>query len=204
MSGSNDYFHRTDKHVDELWGYKIHPAWWSRKYEYPWAFQYAEFWQHAADMGCGWMDRPFKDMIADICAQVYAIDIDDRVLSLTRHGNMSLHKADFTQETFLQPESIDRVFCLSVLEDLSEKLPDALEEFKRVLQPDGLIVVTFDVWYDKAEPLGQYPGMDINYFWKSVYQAGLVPVGEVLDNKADAVFSPDFNLCCYHAVLEKA
>lgn len=203
MTGSNDYFHLTDLHTEELAGYKIHPSWWSRKYEYPWAFEFVEFWQVTADMGCGWMNRPFKDMIARMCIKEYAIDADERVLGLEAHGNMTLHHASFTEQTFLKDESIDRVFCLSVLEDVGDKLPDALKEFRRVLHPDGLIILTFDVWYDKAEPAGQYPGIEMPYFWNCVYKAGLVPVGEVKEDKQNAVFSPDFNLCCYHAILER-
>jgi SAM-dependent methyltransferase len=204
MSGFNDYFHKSDLHSGEINGYQIHHSWWSRKYEYPWAYQFVEHWQNVADMGCGWMDRPFKDMIAYSCKHVYAIDADERVLDLPKHGNMTLHQGSFTEQTFLKDESVDRVFCISVLEDVGDKMPEALQEFKRVINKDGLIILTFDVWYDKAEPLGQYPGIDLSLFWRSIYSVGLQPVGEVESDKKDVVFSQDFNLCCYHTVLEIA
>ncbi len=201
----NGYFKRTDIKRTEIMGCPIEEAWWSRVYEYPWAFNFATFADIAADMGCGWMQRPFKNMIQPICKHIYAVDIDKRVLLHEPYENITYVVGDMTKRIDAVPEGrIDKLFCISVLEDIGDKLPFALSEFYRLLTDDGLVIATFDVWYDRLEPLGQYPGIEPEYFFECAKATGFVPVGNVSYDKTDLVFSPDFNLCCYHAVLEKA
>jgi hypothetical protein len=90
-----------------------------------------------------------------------------------------------------------------VLEDVADKVPLALQEFNRLLKPGGLCVLTFDVQYDMDKPLGQYPGVKIGKFWGAALDAGMWTREEMDIEKGGAVYNEDFNLCCYHCVLEK-
>ena len=203
-NGDNGFFKWSDTEVDKIEDYTLLPSWWSRGFEYPWAFGYADEDQIVADMGCGWMFRPFKDVLAEKCLFVYAVDANEKLHELERADNMAFVIADITKKIFIiQDGLLDRVFCISVLEDLNEKVAPALQEFARVLKPDGLIVLTFDVWYDTGRPIGMYPGMNLDQFWGYVEAAGLKPVGEISEDKTGAVNHVEFNLACYHCVLEK-
>ena len=205
MTGVNGFFITSDPQVDEIANFSLHPDWWSRGYEYPWVLDFAEADQVVADMGCGWMYRPFKDALAENCLFVYAVDADERLHKQKRAENMAFVTADITKEIFIiDAEELDRVFCISVLEDLNEMIVPVLKEFARVIKDDGLIVLTFDVWHDEGRPIGNYPGMNLDKFWEAVELVGLKPVGDVYEDKTDAVFHFEFNLACYHCVLEKA
>ena len=204
MDGDNGFFKQSDDHISELAGYEFHADWWSRGYEYIWAINFAEPGMIVADMGCGWMYRPFKDALAEVCLFVYAVDADERLHDQQRANNMAFVTADITKEIFgIQDGMLDRVFCISVLEDLNEMIGPVLKEFARTLHPEGLIVLTFDVQYDDDKPLPVYPGINFEKFLKAIDEAGLEPVGKMDMDKTDAVVQEDWNLCCYHCVLRK-
>jgi len=196
----NGYFKTWDKRANEVEGYSIPDVWWSRVYEYPWAIQFAE--GIAADMGAGWMDRPFKDMLAKRCDEVYAFDVDGRVLELQTAPNVHLICKDFTRKMDAYRGAFDTIFCISVLEDVPD-IGKALKEFEKCLKPGGRIVITMDVQYDLAKPLGKYPGVNMEKFIWGIHRAGLQFVGDVDFDKMGAVVNPDFNLCCFHCVLER-
>jgi hypothetical protein len=155
-------------------------------------------------MGCGWMYRPFKDALAKMCKFVYAVDADERLHEQKMADNMAFVIADISKKISVIPDRLlDRVFCISVLEDLKRKVRPTLREFARVIKPDGLIVLTFDVQFDQRRPLGPYPGMNLEGFMRAVEDAGLRPSGAMSLNTNDAVVHEDWNLCCYRCVLEK-
>ena len=205
----NGYFKLDDPKASEIMGYPISPGWWSRRYEYPWALEYAEKGQVVADMGCGWMYRPFKDALVDLGCQVYAVDGDERMLSQEKRPGLEFIVADITQEIqYITAGSLDRVFCISVLEDIDDKVPLALQEFSRCLKPGGLCVLTFDVQYDMEKPLGQYPGMNLIQFIVETDKAGLdsreifkTTFGKI--GKNGILHNEEFNLCAYHCILIK-
>lgn len=197
---NNGFFKQGDERVEGL------PLdWWSRPYEYAWAIKYAEAHHVVADMGCGWMDRPFRGILGNICSGVYAVDGDPRMYDLPPViGNACMICADFTKQIKeIETESLDRVFCISVLEDLGPDAIDALAEFGRVIKPGGLIVITMDMQHDYIKILGEYPVVILNHFIDYVDKAGLGFVGDIDRNRDDIVFREDFNLCCYHCVLAK-
>jgi SAM-dependent methyltransferase len=198
----NGYFKIGDPQVREFAGTVLPDDWWSRPYEYAWALQYAEFGQIVADMGCGWMGRPFKEALARKHQKVYAVDVDKRLMDLPMADNICFLVADFTNEILgIPPHSLDRIFCISVLEDLGDKLTDALKTFKELLKPDGLIVLTFDLRYDDSLPLGQYPALNLVKLYDAVIANDLM-FREVPDfSKADAIHSDRFNLTAFHCVL---
>ncbi len=204
MTVNNAYFKHGDPYSLNVAGFELHPEWWSRHYEYLWALRFAEPDHVCADMGCGWMQRPFKDMLAKTCKAVYAVDADKRVMDLPHADNLTLITADITKDTGIQEASLDRVYCISVLEDLPDLAVDALREFRRIVKPDGLIIVTCDAQYDITKPLAKYPAINLVDFIRDVLDAGLEFVGDYDTDKTDAVYHPEWNLCCWHCVLRRA
>ena len=204
-SGKNGYFKWKDKRAEIVAGMKLPEAWWSRPYEYAWALQYAGPSQVVADMGTGWMYRPFKEALSEICGFVYAVDLDVRLLSQTPADNMQLIVASFTQPIKQIPAgTLDRIFCISVLEDMGDMIGDAIEEFARLLHPNGRMILTFDAQYDMEKPLGQYPGVKLDKFLKALDDNHLLIEGDLLLDKTDAVYHEQFNLCCLHVVVKHA
>jgi SAM-dependent methyltransferase len=145
--------------------------WWSRRYEYPWAGSFLETGYRVLDAACG-ISHPFKFCIAAAC-DAYACDLDTRITdedAIIRDviadfgscnnglpGNdaqedlrRSIRKLNRTQANITalpyEDKFFNRVFCISVLEHMPrEDMLKALKEFRRVLKPDGLIILTFDV-----------------------------------------------------------
>ena len=111
--------------------------------------------------------------------------------------------ADITKEIQEIPAgSLDRVFCISVLEDLGDMTASALEEFSRVVKTDGQIILTFDAPYLGAStPV--YPGLLLYKFEQAMKDAGLRYSGSVDYEKENAVNHQEWNLCVFHCVLIK-
>ena len=200
---NNGFFKQSDPHIKELAGYQLPSDWWSRPWEYAWAMNYAEAGLVVADMGCGWMYRPFKDALAQVCKFVYAVDADKRLHQQEQADNMSFVIGDITKNIPAIPSGqLDRVFCISVLEDLGDMAAPALREFARCIKPDGKIILTFDEPYLEA-PTPVYPGLPLDKFEQAVEDAGLSYDSEVDYSKFDLVNHQDWNLCCFHCVLTK-
>src|SRR5207237_2984057 len=52
-------------------------------------------------------------------------------------------------EAALAPESFDRIYCISTLEHLGkDEVTETLDEIRRVLKPDGLLILTVDLFLD--------------------------------------------------------
>ena len=205
VSGKNGFFGWKDKRAEIVAGMKLPEQGWSRPYEYAWALQFAGSAQIVADMGTGWMYRPFKEALAEICGHVYAVDLDVRLLQQNHADNMDLIVASFTQPIKQIPAgTLDRIFCISVLEDMGDMIGDAIAEFKRLLHPDGLMILTFDAQYDMDKPLGQYPGVKLDKFLKALDDNHLVIDGDLQLDKTDTVYHEQFNLCCLHVVVKHA
>ena len=200
----NAFFKKSDPALDVIGGQALNPSWWSRMYEYAWAIQFAGPALKVADMGAGWSGRPFKEGLADLCKEVYAIDQDPRFLDLPNdRENLHFIVANFEQEImFIEPQSFDVVFCISVLEDLTN-YDAALREFYRVLKPGGQLVITCDSQYDERKPLTKYPGVSFDRLFDAIQEAGFrLPNGMDMDVE-DAVFHEEWNLACWHMVLTK-
>ena len=201
---NNAFFKLTDMKVSEILGLEIHPSFWSRHYEYPWALQFSAPGQIVADMGCGWHYRPFKDALAQVCQHVYAVDGHPDVVKLPGHDNMQFVVADITKPIPEIPDaSLDRVFCISVIEDLRDIVHKALAEFARCVKSDGLVIVTCDSQYDYAKTLGPYPGVPVDILEKAVDDAGLEFVGERDWDKDGALYHEGFNLAVVHMILRR-
>ena len=206
---NNAFFQKTDPSTLDLMGFRIDPSWWSRQYEYPWALQYAEPDDVVADMGCGHWDRPFKHaLVSKGCKEVVACDRHKDVVKLKGYGALIHCRTDFVNGSgvMLPARYFDKVFCISVLEDLDNwrDVMRALEEFKRILKNDGMIVITFDVPFITSLPTPKYPGLDLGDFKQAVRQAGLEMIGGYSEDRdRGALNHPEYNLCVFHAVLGK-
>lgn len=158
------YIRQSDPKTDTL-VFPLHPAWWSRPYEYEWARRFARPDDVVLDAACG-ISHPFKFWLAEHCREVHACDWDERILSeeairldivsdfgeqaaqdLPESTLVRLHraKANLAQLPY-ESGKFDRVFCISVLEHLDTgTMLRAFREFARVLKPKGQLIATFDV-----------------------------------------------------------
>src|SRR3989344_3540427 len=200
---TNGFFKISDPNTTSLAGHGINPLWWSRHYEYPWAFKFVREGMSVSDMGTGYHDRPFKNMLATICRDVYAVDARDQARSLKiREDNIHLVIADFSKPIKeIEPSSLDLVFCLSVLEEGVDIL-QALLEFKRLLKPNGKIVLTFDVIRDPTQPVGIYKGVNLETFFRAVTEVGLEFAGGTDFSTQDILTNPEWNLSVFHCTLQ--
>jgi SAM-dependent methyltransferase len=197
----NGYFKNMDLKARTIGGMELLPSWWSRPCEYAWARQFAHAGDVVADMGCGWSGRPFKEELADLGCNVYAIDADPRVLELPPRENVQLIVRSFLEPMDDLPQ-FDRIFCLSVLEDLTKDLSEVLYKFAHKLKDDGLIVITFDTPYDDSKPTPTYPGLNVYDFYKAMKSAGLELRENSIDMQHDdLVHHDEWNLCVMHFVL---
>lgn len=211
---TNAYFKTSDPHPQMFGDFEIPEGWWSRAHEYYWGMTYAQppqvaygFDTHrfiSADMGCGWHYRPFHDALATVCEFVFGVDHHVEVLELPKLPNVEFVVADFSKPiTEIESASLDRIFCISVLEELIN-YPDALAEFKRLLKPDGLIVITCDMpWKDDRHAHEKYKGVKLDELEAGMAKAGLVYHGSINRVKPDdALHNEEFNLMVWHAVLK--
>ena len=203
---NNGFFKTTDPKITELEGFTFPLGWWSRTWEYPWALQHNLLGGVVADMGFGFTYRPFHDALCRRAGRVIGVDVKPPQWTEQEHPSMPNFEvvvADFTKDiSAIELRSLDRIFCISVWED---SLPDkALGVFADLLAPDGQIVLTFDVPYDKSKPTPRYPGVDWERFLSDVTEAGLSFVGDVDAHMDDLVVNEEWNLCVFHCLLEKS
>ena len=200
---TNAFFRTSDVRADEVNGYEIPSGWWSRRWEYRFAMEFAEPGHICADMGCGWHYRPLHDWLANTCEFVYGVDHHKEVLELPPMQRGAFVVADFAKPIDAIPAgSLDRIYCVSVLEELIN-YQDALAEFKRLLKTNGLMVLTLDVPYDEGKPAhDKYKGVRLDDLERAIVAAGLRYLGSVSRVKEDdTLYNQDFNLCVWHCVL---
>jgi SAM-dependent methyltransferase len=197
-------FHVGDVRADKIMEWNIPSTWWSRGYEYPWAFSHARPDTVVADMGCGYEFRPLKNALAEVCKKVYAIDMRPAVLKLqTDAPALEIKVDDFTSDLrWLADASLDTIFCISVLEDVAN-WRGALRNWKRILKRSGQVVLTFDITYNPNKPQHElYKGLNLTDFWNRAYQIGWMSEGPInVTMPENAVVHTDYNLACYHCIL---
>lgn len=124
---------------------------WSRCFEYPWAIINGELETHHRVLDAGGSLSLFQHVAARLCRELVNLDKDDQALGSLNFVNRKYGSGvnilpvfgDITNLPF-PDDSFDRVFCLSVLEDVKE-WSRAFDELYRVVVLGGQLVVTIDV-----------------------------------------------------------
>jgi ubiquinone/menaquinone biosynthesis C-methylase UbiE len=181
--------------------------WWSRFYEYAWAAEFCKETDVVLDAACG-IPHPFKFYLAENCKSVHAVDINGKINDYANmleevagifgqsYEEMS-DKINFKQASITElpykNNMFDKVFCISVLEHISdeEKLK-ALSEFKRVLKNSGMVILTVD-----------YPDTTMEQLETLANEAGLKLVGEKDTTIPPNAINWNNNLYCFRMVLVK-
>lgn len=133
-------FFKTDDEKNTTFFFKLNDSWWSRFYEYTWASKFSFSDDVCLDAACG-ISHPFKFYLADNCKEVYALDIDDRILVkdeiikdvINDFGYAESQKIkdkkyfesikyvkSLLTDIPVHDKSFDKVYCLSVLEHINE------------------------------------------------------------------------------------
>lgn len=157
----------------------------ARLWEYPFALMSAELepGMICADIGCGM--TAFTLYLKEIAhCRVLAIDPDifDSGIKYKCFG-VSREFARKTQLSVLQcgmeslalaSNSLDRVFCLSVIEHLPlEVIRKGLREMARILKPGGRLIITVDtnLCTELSRPLDLWASL--------IWDCGLLPLGDM-------------------------
>src|SRR3990172_9789383 len=176
-------------------------GWWSRQYEYAWAYSFLDDGDISADLGTGYTFRPFRHALSIASKTVYAIDVHVSEDIDRFAPNMHFIQGSFVGRLPLVNDSIDKVFCISVLEDVIglEEMGHALTEMKRIVTKEGQIVLTFDVPYDTDKPQhALYKGVDLSKFIATVDRVGLRSDQPFYkEYKKDRLYNHEYNLCVY-------
>ncbi|TYP79483.1 class I SAM-dependent methyltransferase [Paenibacillus methanolicus] len=208
-------FFTTDDPNSDVLLYRFPDVWWSRLYEYEWAKQFVGSEDVVLDAAAG-IVHPFKFYVGTAAREAHACDlnpliaspegllaeiagswfgpdvaalVESRYLPLVRLKQGNLMQLPYADDYF------DKVFCISVLEEMPEADQlTALLEFRRVLRPGGRIILTFD-----------YPHIDLGRFQRHMEQAGLAFAGETdFALPANAVYTTMWGgIYCFRAVLRK-
>ena len=142
-------FATTDIRKDKLSTFRIPDKWWSRKFEYPWAAQFVDKNDVVLDAGCGikFDGKPhfFKFYLAENSKKVIGVDLDPNVTKVQHnYDNLELKQGSLDNLEF-EDNTFDKIFCISVIEHFKEvDILKVLNEFARVLKPNGKVIVTLD------------------------------------------------------------
>jgi len=206
------YILETDEQNEECL-LKIPDGWWSRFYEYHWAAGFTQKNDICLDAGCG-VIHPFKYFLSATCKEVYACDLDRRIINkeeqLQMMGNYfsdediekaATHIANINfavcslKSLPYRNDMFDKIYCLSALYNVSNnEIQQILAEFYRTLTKNGLLVLTIDD-----------PAMKLRFLANCVRQAGFTFVGHLdLKLPANALYSNiNGGLTCFRLLVRK-
>ncbi|MCK5474293.1 MAG: class I SAM-dependent methyltransferase [Candidatus Aenigmarchaeota archaeon] len=128
---------------------------WSRIYEYPFCLetikQNIPANSKILDAGCGITFFPF---FLNQNYTITCIDQDDYSDIFTNINKKQKTNVTFKKSTLqdipLQNNTFDAIYCISVLEH-TEDYHTILKEFHRLLKPQGIIIITFDIALDNND-----------------------------------------------------
>lgn len=167
---------------------------WSLRYaEYPWAIFNSKLNKHMKILDVGGGLSLFPLYLTSLGHEVFTIDTDSILINKitpwfqewtglkVNYGVGDATKIDFPDNTF------DRIFCISVLEHLEEKIIDgklvndhkhnldikAISEMLRVLKPRGLLIITLD-WSESKTENRSYCFDDIYFRLLSPFRSNLL------------------------------
>lgn len=125
--------------------------------------------KEVADFGCGY-DASFARRVLPRVKRMLLVDLQ-LAEDLRRHPKVEAWAGKI--ETVLptvEDESLDVVLCLSVLEHLDEP-QHALDHFRRILAPGGVVLINVPSWYGKR------------WLELSAFRLGLSPAVEMDDHR---------------------
>ena len=189
----------------------------TRSWEYPWVMDILSSRkppQTIMDIGCGASEFLFQ--YVDLGYNVIGVD---RVKSpeypdsemtpefVRKWGHLVRFIDGDAASISIENESVDIVVCLSVMEHaVSRQDPTyhykLLDEFKRVLRPGGILIVTCDTFTNPGVAFGGLPGWGPEgwSYEKDIQYLGLPPLDpdkpirdrEYIDRDEDAFFIPPY------------
>lgn len=132
----------------------------SKRWEYPWALERAALAPGARALDAGSGASIFPVYLARLGLEVTALDLEVPRRFGAGHGvEIDYVAGDLTALPF-GDGVFDAVFCISVIEHLpSDRVGRALAEFRRVVRPDGRLLLTTDYYRDADEEIW-YEGPD--------------------------------------------
>jgi ubiquinone/menaquinone biosynthesis C-methylase UbiE len=225
------FISNTDENSKEFF-FKLHPSWWSRFYEYPWASQFVNREDVVLDAASG-ICHPLKFYLMNVARETHACDIDPRILQpdkiledveesfgadakkklSERHlKNIYYSQASLTNLPY-PDKKFDKIFCISVL----EHLPDYFNKHANLWGARNLLFsAKRDIYYSLKEfkrtlkddglliLTFDYPSINLKYLSRIMTDIGMSFMGNVsFDLPEDALYSRVYDLYCFRAVLKK-
>lgn len=213
--------------------FSLHPTWWSRFYEYPWAASFSQKSDIALDAASG-ICHPFKFFLAENSRETHAVDSDPRILSeaairqevaavFGESGLERLKSEHFKNVNYRRAnlenlpypdQKFDKIYCISVLEHLNDwfnKYPffNRYRHFLKRIIPHGLEASLAEfkrVLKDDGLIIltFDYPTINLEYLRSLLAELGLHFADTVdFDLPENRLISPDNRLSCFRAVLTK-
>lgn len=180
-----------DETLSQMDNFIVPILWWSRHHEYYFASQFLNKEDIILDAACG-IDHPFKYYASNRVKKCYAIDVDPNIKNLKNTETLEFRCLNITDiADQFQPETFDKIFCISVLEHIPDLALTALNNFKKLIKQNGTIIITID-----------YPCITPENFIEIVYNAGLKFIGDVDYSIPENAITMD-GLKAYTAILSK-
>lgn len=131
---------------------------WSRQYEYPYVATRVAGARRLLDAGSGFSFFPYYLAERDPDLAITCIDSDAALGELHAVSSLRTPRITFAacdmRATGLASASFDAISCISVLEHTGT-YGEIVDEFHRLLTPDGVLVLTFDVSLDGRSEISQ-------------------------------------------------
>lgn len=186
----NRFFKLTDPKIKKLGKYNIPSPWWSRFYEYAFCQEYINKKDIVLDAGCG-LDHPLKNYLGDNCKKVIAIDCDPKISNFKNTDTIEYIQSPI--QTFKYNRKFDKIFCISVLEHLSEKIvQETLLNFESLMGMNSELIITAD-----------YPSMDLTKMLYFIEQANLELTSEFDYSQDDILVERALGLSVYALRIRK-
>lgn len=130
---------------------------WNRQWEYPFVFSKIQSClsthekKRILDAGSGVTFFPYYIKSKYESCDIYCCDNDKTLASIFQKINNREHPVEFScadlRNLPFEDAWFDMVYCVSVLEH-TDNYRDIIEEFYRVIKPNGKLIITFDVSMD--------------------------------------------------------
>jgi len=167
-------------HIKDLSGYSWTPDslhQWSRMWEYPFSYSYIRQFlcvnnimnvsqrTSILDAGSGCTFFPYYVNYKYPNSVIYCCDYDSSLalifkrINKKRSTNITFACYDIANMQY-KDNSFDVIYCISVLEHTHD-YDRIIEEFKRVLKPKGLLIITFDISLDGNAPISEDIAKDL-------------------------------------------